>query len=164
MLSFNQNIKLLLNEAKKVGFIVDEKFLFPNPNGSIRNLLNDGGSYCFGERVLSKAEDFLDLNVNRIFSDEFFIQQPYANNIRLINLRIAYRNGKIWFPSVQYLYSTDTKIVAFVVPIVLDVKDIETNIKPMLKNFEEQFNKVKLEIKKFLIKKRVLDLDEDFHK
>lgn len=60
MLSFNQNIKLLINEAKKVGFIVDEKFLFPNPNGSLRNLLNDG-SYCFGERVLSKAEDFLEL-------------------------------------------------------------------------------------------------------
>lgn len=163
MLSFNQNIKLLLNEAKKVGFIVDEKFLYPNPNGSIRNLLNVG-TYCFGERVLSKAEDFLDLNVNRIFNDAFFIQQPYANDIRLINLRIAYRDGKIWFPMVQYLYSTDTKIVAFVVPIVLDVKDIETNIKPMLKNFEEQFNKVKLEIKKFLIKKRVLELEEDFHK
>lgn len=163
MLSFNQNIKLLLNEAKKVGFIVDEKFLYPNPNGSLRNLLNVG-TYCFGERVLSKAEDFLDLNVNRIFNDAFFVQQPYANGIHLIYLRIAYRDGKIWFPTVQYLYSTDTKIVAFVVPIVLDVKDIETNIKPMLKNFEEQFNKVKLEIKKFLIKKRVLELEEDFHK
>lgn len=163
MLSFNQNIKLLINEAKKVGFIVDEKFLYPNPNGSLRNLLNDG-TYCFGERVLSKAEDFLDLNVNRIFNDAFFVQQPYANGIHLIYLRIAYRDGKIWFPTVQYLYSTDTKMVAFVVPIVLDVKDIETNIKPMLKNFEEQFNKVKLEIKKFLIKKRVLELEEDFHK
>ena len=163
MLSFNQNIKLLINEAKKADFIVDEKFLYPNPNGSLRNLLNDG-TYCFGERVLSKAEDFLDLNVNRIFNDAFFVQQPYANGVHLIYLRIAYRDGKIWFPSVQYLYSTDKKIVAFVVPIVLDVKDIETNIKPMLKNFEEQFNKVKLEIKKFLIKKRVLELEEDFHK
>ena len=37
MLSFNQNVKLLVEEAKKVGFIVDEKFLFSNPNGSIRN-------------------------------------------------------------------------------------------------------------------------------
>lgn len=163
MLSFKQNIKLLIEEAKKVGFIVDEKFLFSNPNGGLRNLLNDG-SYCFGERVLSKAEDFLELNENRIFTDEFFVQQPYVNDIRLIYLRIAYRNGKIWFPTVQYLYSTDTKIVAYVVPIVLDVKDIETNIKPMMKNFEEQFNKVKLEIKKFLIKKRVLELEEDFHK
>ena len=163
MLSFKQNIKLLIEEAKKVGFIVDEKFLFSNPNGGLRNLLNDG-SYCFGERVLSKAEDFLELNENRIFTDEFFVQQPYVNDIRLIYLRIAYRNGKIWFPTVQYLYSTDTKIVAYVVPIILDVKDIETNIKPMLKNFEEQFNKVKLEIKKFLIKKRVLELEEDFHK
>lgn len=163
MLSFNQNIKLLINEAKKVGFIVDEKFLFPNPNGSLRNLLNDG-SYCFGERVLSKAEDFLELNVNRIFTDEFFVQHPYANGIRLIYLRIAYRNGKIWFPMIQHLYNTDTKIVAYVVPIILDVKEIETNIKPMIKNFEEQFNKVKLEIKKFLIKKRVLELEEDFHK
>jgi malic enzyme len=65
---------------------------------------------------------------------------------------------------IQHLYNTDTKIVAYVVPIILDVKEIETNIKPMIKNFEEQFNKVKLEIKKFLVKKRVLELEEDFHK
>jgi len=163
MLSFNQNIKLLINEAKKVGFIVDEKFLFPNPNGSLRNLL-DKGSYCFGEKVLSKAEDFLELNEHRIFNDEFFVQQPYANGIRLIHLRIAYRSGQIWFPMIQHIYSTNTKIVAYVVPIILNVKEIESNIKPMIKNFDEQFNKVKLEIKKFLIKKRVLELEEDFHK
>ena len=71
MLSFNQNVKLLVEEAKKVGFIVDEKFLFPNPNGNLRNLL-DKGSYCFGEKVLSKAEDFLDLNEHRIYNDAFF--------------------------------------------------------------------------------------------
>lgn len=161
MLSFKQNIKLLVEEAKRVGFIIDEKFLFPN--GGMRNLLNDG-SYCFGEKVLSKAEDFLDLNVHRIFNDEFFVQMPYENSIKLIYLRIAYRNGKVWFPMIQYLYSTDSKIVAYVVPIVLDVKEIETNIKPMIANFEEHFNKVKLEIKKFLIKKRVLELEKDFHK
>ena len=163
MLSFNQNIKLLVEEAKKVGFIVDEKFLFSNPNGSIRNLLNEG-SYCFGEKVLSKAEDFLDLNVHRIYNDEFFVQMPYEKNIQLIYLRIAYRNGMIWFPMIQYLYSTDSTIVAYVVPVILNVKEIETNIKPMIANFEEHFNKVKLEIKKFLIKKRVLELEEDFHK
>lgn len=161
MLSFKQNIKLLVEEAKRVGFIIDEKFLFPN--GGMRNLLNDG-SYCFGEKVLSKSEDFLDLNVHRIFNDEFFVQMPYENNIRLIYLRIAYRNGQIWFPMVQHLYSTDSKIVAYVVPVVLNVKDIETNIKPMIKNFEEQYNKIKLEIKKFLVKKRVLELEKDFHK
>lgn len=163
MLSFNQNVKLLVEEAKKVGFIVDEKFLFPNPNGSLRNLLDDG-SYCFGEKVLSKAEDFLDLNVHRVYNDEFFVQMPYENNIKLIYLRIAYRNGQIWFPMVQHLYSTDSKIVAYVVPVILNVKEIETNIKPMIKNFDEQFNKIKLEIKKFLVKKRVLELEKDFHK
>ena len=163
MLSFNQNIKLLVNEAKKVGFIVDEKFLFPNQDGSLRNLLGNG-SYCFGEKVLSKEEDFLDLNVNRIYTDEFFIQMSFANNIRLIYLRIAYRNGCIWFPMIQHIYSTDTKIVAFVMPIILDVKDIETNIKPMMKNFDEQSNKVTLAIKTFSVKKRIIELEEDFHK
>ena len=163
MLSFTQNIKLLIEEAKKVGFIVDEKFLFSKPDGNLRNLL-DKGSYCFGEKVLSKAEDFLDLNEHRIFNDECFVQQPYANGIRLIYLRIAYRNGQIWFPMIQHLYSTNTKIVAYVVPIILNVKEIESNIKPMIKNFDEQFNKVKLEIKKFLIKKKVLELEGDFHK
>jgi hypothetical protein len=163
MLNFNQNIRLLVEEAKKVGFIVDEKFLFSNPNGSIRNLLNEG-SYCFGEKVLSKAEDFLDLNVHRIYNDEYFVQIHYQNNIKLIYLRIAYRKGKIWFPMVQHLYSTDSKIVAYVLPLVLDVKDIETNIKPMIKNFDEHFNKIKLEIKKFLVKKRIIELEQDFHK
>ena len=89
---------------------------------------------------------------------------PYENNIKLIYLRIAYRNGQIWFPMVQHLYSTDSKIVAYVVPVILNVKEIETNIKPMIKNFDEQFNKIKLEIKKFLVKKRVLELEKDFHK